>query len=1045
MEGLGHTITALSTYSNTQDVGLVGIMETSGTIRDIGLLDADIEGTSYVGGLVGYNSGTVVNAYIRGGLTSGTFLVGGLVGDNASTVVNAYATDIVRGTGSAPALVGGLVGRNGGTVANAYASGPTNGDSGIGGLLGSNGGTIKNVYASGTVHGTTGVGGLVGINSGTVKFAYATGATNGTSNVGGLVGLSSSAGSIINGYYDSGSTGRAHGTRGDGSIGLTTQEWLTQGPIATGVFDTQTTWVAGYAYPVLKTLPYVLVTADGSEVYGSSTPTVTVSSVVDETGADGTSLYGGNTNWISNAADNVGTGYALGGLGGTVSAGYQLTYTGSVTVTPRPLVITPDAVSRVYGDSNPATGTATGDNLVNGDSISSVELNSTADQTSPVGSYVLSASDARFGSGSALNYSISYTTLSNGLTVTKRPLTVTGTRPYDGNTDADASILSLNGTIGGDDISLASTGSGTLASKDVLLSGGVPQPVGLASLGSLTLAGAQDGNYKLTTFGSAVTITPAPLTVTGTRLYDGNTDANASILALNGIIGSDSVSLGASESGMLASKDVLLSGGVPQPVALASLGSLTLVGSQANDYALRATNSAVTIVPKSLIVSAVTDRKVYNGTTTSTGVPVVVSGLVGGDSADGFTQAFTSKDVLGADGSLIAVTPGSGTINDGNGGNDYTLSTNTATGTITPAPLVASLTGKVEKYYDGNTNATLSASNYALSGVFGSDKVTLNDPTAGSYDTPDVGTGKTVTAAGLGLLGADSGDYVLSGTSVAGTVGIIDPLSSKPGNHYSGSQYQNGGGTPSGSTTPVSINFQQSNQNTNPVTLTTFTPPANQNIAPGSGPDSLYPPISQFDKSQYSNDTLPDFAPQAGEATVLTMIARAEENSRQSPKIDALWQAGAADWPANDNVLKNVRFTDGNDQSRTPDGNNGFAFTEGTTDIAALLQHGPVMLDGTKSAGQAAPTPWLLAIKMTADGKGIIANDPLTGDQVVLAYDPATKTVGGVTAVIDPKTHKAVPLGAGATTLAGQKTQVPDAVWPELKAFKPATYFAVSI
>ncbi len=64
---------------------------------------------------------------------------------------------------------------------------------------------------------------------------------------------------------------------------------------------------------------------------------------------------------------------------------------------------------------------------------------------------------------------------------------------------------------------------------------------------------------------------------------------------------------------------------------------------------------------------------------------------------------------------------------------------------------------------------------------------------------------------------------------------------------------------------------------------------------------------------------------------------------------------------------------------------------------------------------------------------------------MVLAYDPATKTVGGVTAVIDPKTGKPVPLGNGAPNLAGQEAQVPGAVWSELKAFKPASYFAVSI
>jgi len=125
-------------------------------------------------------------------------------------------------------------------------------------------------------------------------------------------------------------------------------------------------------------------------------------------------------------------------------------------------------------------------------------------------------------------------------------------------------------------------------------------------------------------------------------------------------------------------------------------------------------------------------------------------------------------------------------------------------------------------------------------------------------------------------------------------------------------------------------------------------------------------------------------------------------------------------------------------------GNNGFTFADGTTGIAALLQHGPVML-GKLPSGDQGLAPWLLAIKMTDYGKGIVANDPLTGDQVVLAYDPATKMVGGVTAVLDPSNGKPVPLGTGAPTLSGQKTQVPEAAWSELKAFKPVSYFAVSI
>ena len=79
---------------------------------------------------------------------------------------------------------------------------------------------------------------------------------------------------------------------------------------------------------------------------------------------------------------------------------------------------------------------------------------------------------------------------------------------------------------------------------------------------------------------------------------------------------------------------------------------------------------------------------------------------------------------------------------------------------------------------------------------------------------------------------------------------------------------------------------------------------ATQNIAPGSGPNSLSTPFPQFGPSQDTNGTLPAFAPQAGEATIPTMIARAEENNRHSPKIDMLWQDGGARWPANDNALR---------------------------------------------------------------------------------------------------------------------------------------------
>ena len=81
------------------------------------------------------------------------------------------------------------------------------------------------------------------------------------------------------------------------------------------------------------------------------------------------------------------------------------------------------------------------------------------------------------------------------------------------------------------------------------------------------------------------------------------------------------------------------------------------------------------------MITATSDTKVYNGTTTSSKTPTYGT-LYNGDTVTGLTQAFTSKNVLGANGSTLTVT--GYTVNDGDGGKDYTVTTETATGTITP-------------------------------------------------------------------------------------------------------------------------------------------------------------------------------------------------------------------------------------------------------------------------------------------------------------------------------------------------------------------------
>src|SRR5262249_24550527 len=81
--------------------------------------------------------------------------------------------------------------------------------------------------------------------------------------------------------------------------------------------------------------------------------------------------------------------------------------------------------------------------------------------------------------------------------------------------------------------------------------------------------------------------------------------------------------------------------------------------------------------------------------------------------------------------------------------------------TVTPRALTGSIaaTGKV---YDGTTDASLSSR--MLSGVVGSDDVSYVGGTA-SFADKHAGTGKTVTATGLGLAGADAGNYTVNDTA----------------------------------------------------------------------------------------------------------------------------------------------------------------------------------------------------------------------------------------------------------------------------------------
>ena len=242
----------------------------------------------------------------------------------------------------------------------------------------------------------------------------------------------------------------------------------------------------------------------------------------------------------------------------------------------------------------------------------------------------------------------------------------------------------------------------------------------------------------------------------------------------------------------------------------------------------------------------------------------------------------------------------------------------------------------------------------------------------------------------------------------------------------------------------VNIAFQNT---TGGPTNISFTPPPRiassgpgTDVSPASLPDGAalatnngmsFLPVSMYDANQYSQFTLPGYADQAGLSAIFTMIARGVDREHAADAfIDGFWNGTGPAWTPPQSFAGKVTFSDGLGNTVVPTGQAGFPIVAGSTDFAAMLKSGPVMIGAGGN-----PPHWLLATQMTADGKGIVANDPATGKQVLLAYDPATKTVGGVTGVFDTSSSKFVSfaeVSAGTPALAG------------LQSFAPTNFLAVS-
>jgi MBG domain-containing protein/YDG domain-containing protein/concanavalin A-like lectin/glucanase superfamily protein/uncharacterized protein DUF2341 len=237
-------------------------------------------------------------------------------------------------------------------------------------------------------------------------------------------------------------------------------------------------------------------------------------------------------------------------------------------------------------------------------------------------------------------------------------------------------------------------------------------------------------------------------------------DANWNLIGTN-----DTAHVTSSDGSASLPADAALSGGSGSfSVTFRTAGSQTVTASDVTHPGITAnTGSATTVnAGNQSITFPSPGNQTYGvgpialGATASSGLPVSYSVISGPATVSGSTLTITGAAPVTIQASQAgnanwnAATPVSQTIS---------IAQKSVTGSITAS----------NKVYDGTNTATIATR--TLSGVTNSDVVSLIGGTA-MFADKNVGNGKTVTATGLSLSGANAGNYVLASTTATTTANI---------------------------------------------------------------------------------------------------------------------------------------------------------------------------------------------------------------------------------------------------------------------------------
>ncbi|RQO56255.1 hypothetical protein DBR47_17055 [Paucibacter sp. KBW04] len=287
--------------------------------------------------------------------------------------------------------------------------------------------------------------------------------------------------------------------------------------------------------------------------------------------------------------------------------------------------------------------------------------------------------------------------------------------------------------------------------------------------------------YAFAPINVALNISPRPLTLSGTRVYDASSNISGNLLTVTNLVGADVLQL--SGTGQLSLKDV-------GSRSLSDSSGLILGGSAASNYTLTGASGSILITPKTIASTATApSSKVYDGSTAAYGSSASLAAAEApgsGTSSDlrpyaGDTLSlsgsalgsYNSKDVATANTITFS---GAGLTLTGASAGNYILqqASNSQAATITPKSLTPTGLSANNKAYDGSTAATLSGTATLLASEavgtgsavdgkpYAADAVALSGTPVGTFNSANVAGANSVSVTGLSLSGAQASNYSLA-------------------------------------------------------------------------------------------------------------------------------------------------------------------------------------------------------------------------------------------------------------------------------------------